>query len=161
MPVIRIDNDVWAELKKRAEPLVDNPNSVLRRILHLDSSNIRSHFISPVDRKPDISSKNIEVEFKNLYTPRKYALLPLPKAYRQFFPGYKVDFDLETNCGIIRAHVTSAPKGTLYGDPDAGKFIVGNLSDWYNTHQELKRGDILHFECLEPGKRYRLSVRHS
>ncbi|UCH10557.1 MAG: hypothetical protein JSU61_01285 [Fidelibacterota bacterium] len=35
MPTIRIDDEVWKELKKRAVPLEDTPNSVLRRILKL------------------------------------------------------------------------------------------------------------------------------
>ncbi len=161
MPVIRIDNDVWTELKKRAEPLVDNPNSVLRKILHLDISNIRSPLANPTDRRMDLSSEFIEIKYKNLKTPRTWALFPLPKAHRRFFPGYKVDFDLETDCGVVRTHVTSAAKGTPYGDPDAGKYIQSNLSDWYANHQELKQGDILHFKCLVPGKRYRLSVKHS
>ncbi len=30
--VIRIDDDLWEALKSRAEPLVDTPASVLRRI---------------------------------------------------------------------------------------------------------------------------------
>src|SRR5438067_716920 len=35
---IRIDDDVWDELKRRAEPLEDTPNAVLRRALGLDSA---------------------------------------------------------------------------------------------------------------------------
>ena len=35
MPTIRIDDEVFAALKKLAEPLVDTPNSVLRRLLDL------------------------------------------------------------------------------------------------------------------------------
>ncbi len=35
MPTIRVDEEVWNELQKKAEPLVDNPNSVLRRVLGL------------------------------------------------------------------------------------------------------------------------------
>ena len=34
-PTIRIDKDVFGELKKHAEPFVDTPNSVLRRLLGL------------------------------------------------------------------------------------------------------------------------------
>jgi hypothetical protein len=34
-PTIRIDDDVFAELKKHAEPFVDTPNTVLRRLLKL------------------------------------------------------------------------------------------------------------------------------
>ena len=33
--VIRIDEDVWAELQQRARPLEDTPNSVLRRVFGL------------------------------------------------------------------------------------------------------------------------------
>lgn len=38
MPTIRIDDEVWKELKKRAVPLEDTPNSVLRRLLKLESA---------------------------------------------------------------------------------------------------------------------------
>ena len=34
-PTIRIDDDVFDELKKHAEPFVDTPNTVLRRLLNL------------------------------------------------------------------------------------------------------------------------------
>ena len=36
MKVIRIDDEVWKLLQKRAVPLQDTPNTVLRRILRLD-----------------------------------------------------------------------------------------------------------------------------
>jgi hypothetical protein len=35
-PTIRVDDEVWAWLKGQAEPLVDTPNTVLRRIAGLD-----------------------------------------------------------------------------------------------------------------------------
>lgn len=34
-PTIQIDNEVFAELQKHAEPLIDTPNTVLRRVLGL------------------------------------------------------------------------------------------------------------------------------
>ena len=37
MPTIRIDEEVWAWLKKHARPLEDTPNTVMRRIAGLDS----------------------------------------------------------------------------------------------------------------------------
>ena len=37
--VIRIDGEVWAWLQSQAQPLVDTPNSVLRRIARLDQIN--------------------------------------------------------------------------------------------------------------------------
>jgi hypothetical protein len=41
MPVIRVDDDVFGALQKRAVPLVDTPNSILRRVLGLDRSGKR------------------------------------------------------------------------------------------------------------------------
>lgn len=38
MPTIRVDEEVWRELQKRAEPFVDNPNAVLRRVLGVPES---------------------------------------------------------------------------------------------------------------------------
>ena len=37
MATIRIDDEVYESLKKRAEAFVDSPNSVLRRLLELDA----------------------------------------------------------------------------------------------------------------------------
>jgi len=37
-PTIRIDDQVFEELKKRAEPFVDSPNDVLRRLLGLNGA---------------------------------------------------------------------------------------------------------------------------
>jgi len=37
-PEINVDSEVWAALKEHAEPLVDTPNSVLRRLLGLDEA---------------------------------------------------------------------------------------------------------------------------
>ena len=38
MPVIRVDKDVWQWLQSNAVPLVDTPNSVLRRVAGLDKA---------------------------------------------------------------------------------------------------------------------------
>jgi hypothetical protein len=40
MPNIRVDREVYNFLKHRAEAFVDTPNSVLRRLLGLDASNL-------------------------------------------------------------------------------------------------------------------------
>jgi hypothetical protein len=149
MPVIRVDDEVWRELQKRAEPLVDTPNSVLRKLLGLTGDKVGGE------------EKVIEIELSNLYSPRKWALIPVPKEKRRFFPGYKVYFDLETDIQAIRTRVTSAPKGTPVGDPNGGGYIQGGLRPWYNSHSKLKPGDRLRFEALEAGKRYRLSVFQS
>ena len=149
MPVIRVDDEVWKELQRRAEPLVDTPNSVLRKILGLTGDKVSNE------------EKGIEIELSNLYSPRKWDLIPIPREKRRFFPGYKVYFGLETDTQAIRTRVTSAPKGTPVGDPNGGSYIQGGLRPWYNNHSELKPGDRFRFEALEPGKRYRLSVVQS
>lgn len=104
------------------------------------------------------TTNKIEIILRNLHTPRRYALIPIPKEYRRFFPGYKVPFVLKTDIGEIRTKVTSAPKGTEYGDSDAGNYIQGGLKPWYNKHKDLKEGDKLIIEVIEPKKRYRLYV---
>lgn len=38
MPEIQIDDEVWQMLKGRAEPFVDSPNSVIRRLLEMPAS---------------------------------------------------------------------------------------------------------------------------
>ena len=38
MPTIRIDDEVFRALQTRAQPLVDTPNSVLRRLLELNGA---------------------------------------------------------------------------------------------------------------------------
>ena len=104
------------------------------------------------------TTNRIEIILHNLHTPKRYALIPIPKEYRRFFPGYKVPFALETDIGEIRTKVTSAPRDTEYGDPDAGNYIQGGLKPWYNKHKDLKEGDKLIIEVIEPKKRYRLYV---
>ena len=42
LPTIRIDDDVFAELQKRATPFVDTPNDVLRRLFSLDGGRLPS-----------------------------------------------------------------------------------------------------------------------
>jgi len=151
-PVIRIDDQVMDNLKRRAIDLgliFGTPNDVLRGILGLD----RKSAIEPVENVPD---DVIDIELNP--SCRQYVLLPLPKDKRRFFPGYKVNFELMTDVGVLTAHVTSAPKGTPIGDPDGGGHIRGGFGRWYAKHPELKAGDTLRVEALEPARRYRLSI---
>ena len=48
-PTVRVDDEVYDQLKAHAEPFVDTPNSVLRRLLRLDTS-------SPGGSDPDDGS---------------------------------------------------------------------------------------------------------
>jgi hypothetical protein len=121
--------------------------------------------ISPTDaqkiRTKNVFSKyadSIEIILKHLHTPRKWSLIQLPREYRTLFPGYKVPFILETDIGRITTKVTSGPKGTKIGDPEAGQYIAGGLKPWYDAHRELKEGNKLIIEVIEPKKSYRLSI---
>lgn len=95
-------------------------------------------------------------------TPKKFHLIPVQKSIRHFFPGYNLPFILETDIGEISAKVTSAPKGTKKGDPEAGNYIKSvyrnALTQWYDKHRDLKLGDKILIETIEPKKRYKLSV---
>lgn len=88
----------------------------------------------------------------------KFHLFKIRRGQRDFFPGYKVPFRLETDMGTIETHVTSAPDGTAVGDPAAGRYIQANLSKWYKAHPELQVGSRLLIEAVEPMKLYRLKV---
>ena len=104
------------------------------------------------------STNKIEIILKNLHTPQRYALIPILKQYRNFFPGYKIPFVLVTDIGEIETRVTSAPKGTKIGDHNAGSYIQGRLRPWYEKHKELKTGDKLIIKVLDPKKRYKLII---
>lgn len=58
MPTIEIDDKVWDELKKRAVPLEDTPNSVLRRILGLNGSHNSQTVRSPIKRRNERIPQN-------------------------------------------------------------------------------------------------------
>ncbi|MEE8471570.1 MAG: hypothetical protein V3S82_00220 [Dehalococcoidia bacterium] len=149
-PVIRIDDDVLGELKRRAvslDMIFEAPNTVLREVLGLEK--VGTEEPGP-PHKVDIVLTDADFQ---------YAIIPLPRDRRSFFPGYKIEFDMLTDdLGVLTSHVTSAPRGTPIGDRDGGKFVQGGLRPWYDKHPELKAGARLVIEALVPGKRYRLSI---
>jgi hypothetical protein len=148
-PVIRVDDEVIDELKKRAIDLglvFEPPNATLRRVLDLDAKGLVE----------EVVGNAIELELNA--SSRKYVLIPIPKDRRHFFPGYKVSFELITDAGVFTAHVTAAPGGPPRGDLDAGAQIRGRFGPWYVKHPELKAGDKVRIQALEPGKRYELST---
>ena len=149
-PVIRIDDEVMDKLKKRAIDLglvFSTPNEVLRAVLGL------------IRQEDTVASRSIDIDIRNPLAAFRYHFILIPKRNRRFFPGYKLDFILETDLGAVSTHVTSAPQGTRIGDPDGGAYIQSRLQSWFNAHQsQLANGDTLHIEALEPGKRYKLSI---
>ncbi len=148
MPVIEVDDDVWRELQRRAVPLVDTTSTVLRRVLGMNG-----------DKQAKSQGNTVEIELNDLDTYcRKWALIPVHKDKRHFFPGYKVKFKLGTDIGTLTARVSSAGRGTPVGDPNAGAYFTGRLRQWYEKHLELKDGDKVRIECLKPGEHYKLSI---
>ena len=108
----------------------------------------------------------------------RYGIILFPREHRDFFPGYKHPFTIDTDNGQIEAWVTAAPSSnTTIGDPQAGAYLCsprksertsGMLSilEWYRMHQDLEPGDLLILEHLQenetPGRNlYRLDFQHS
>ena len=112
-------------------------------------------------RTRNVISKSVdkmEIVLNNIHSHKTYNLILLPKDYRSLFPGYKVPFYFETDIGTIQSQVTSGPKGTRIGDPEAGSYINGGLQPWYAKHKDLQEGDKLVIEVIEQKKRYRLTL---
>lgn len=91
---------------------------------------------------------------------RKYRLIPVTQKVRQFFPGYKIPFEVDSDTGTFDAYVSSAGKHTFAGDKTAGGYLKGSgLTRWFDDHPELESGDIILFELLEQDKKYKMYVR--
>jgi len=103
----------------------------------------------------DITGNVLEVIVRNPSC-IKFHLFYISKPSRHFFPGFKVPFKLVTDIGEIETYVISAPGRPPYGDPDAGTYIQAKLAEWYRRHPEIKVGDRVIFEVIEPMKRYLL-----
>lgn len=88
----------------------------------------------------------------------EYALIPMRQEYRHLFPGFKVPFTLITDIGEISTWVAGGRMGTPKGDPNAGAYARRGLFPWYRKHTELKPGDSLLLEIIEPKKKYRLEI---
>lgn len=151
-PVIRIDDEVMSKLKEQAVALnlvFGTPNEVLRVILGLDEK--ETVIVEP-------SGNAIEIILNKIHSAKIWGLIPIPRQKRSFFPGYKVDFELVTDAGIVTTHITSENGEPPIGDPKSGKCIQTGLRPWFRKHPELKDGAKLRIEALEPGKRYKLLI---
>lgn len=73
MPTVRIDDEVFEALKKLAEPLVDTPNSVLRRLLELETKKA-----TPKDRGQSPNSVRREKTPQSVYEENLLAVLAAP-----------------------------------------------------------------------------------
>ena len=87
-------------------------------------------------------------------------MIPLNVNTRSFFPGFKVPFTVESDIGLIHTHITSAVGGKEVTGGNKGRYISRGMSKWYKKHSELNPGDTIIFDALEPGKRYKMSIRY-
>ena len=169
-PVIRISEDSFKRLQKYAVPLVDTPAMVVDKLLDFCESHGGIELFPPSTgsapkKGPDsrrsgfTHSKEVDIALEAIHTPKTYGLIPVAKNNRHFFPGYKVPFIIETDIGEIETRVSSAPKGTPLGDPDAGSYIAGKLKPWYRQHSDLRNGSVLTIEQIHGGTRYKLSIK--
>lgn len=111
--------------------------------------------IEPPHPPPNTIENALEITLSNP-TCINFHLFFIPKEKRGFFPGYKIPFKLQTDIGILETWVSSAPKGTDVGDPQAGVYVQRDLANWYRAHPELKVGSKIIVEAIEPMKLYRL-----
>jgi hypothetical protein len=152
VPVIRIDDEVMDELKKRAVILglvFEPPNTTLRQILGIVTRNaVETNNLNTNEQ----SDPNM-VEIELTYSSRKYVLIPLPKNKNNLFPDFKTPFELKTDIGVLTAHVTSEHNGSHVGSQ-----IRAGLGPWFEKHPTLKEGDKVRISIIEPGKKYELSL---
>jgi hypothetical protein len=68
-PTIKIDQDVWAALQKEAQPFVDTPNDVLRKLLKLDGASLEGSRGSSPSAKMARIRKGEKTNKKDFYVP--------------------------------------------------------------------------------------------
>lgn len=126
MPVITIDDEVWAWLKGHARPLEDTPNSVLRRLAGLDDCGAGSKSREserPVDgRSPRSPQRRIYGRDLN----------------QQWEVGAR--HALYHKDGNYYEHLRDFP-GALF---DAYGYVVFETEHAYLTSPYLQRGEQLH-----------------
>lgn len=88
---------------------------------------------------------------------KKYGYFRFPAKHRNFFPGYKIPFTLQTDIGELTTWVTGARKGGTEGDPIEGTYISKNITRLYKAHLEIKPGDLLIITKLQD-RRYKLEI---
>ncbi len=91
-------------------------------------------------------------------SPMDYNLIPVNKTIRDLFPGYKINFVIETDVGQFVCRVTGARRSVPIGDDKGGAYIQGGLKLWYLRHKEVKVGSSLRVRVIKPNQIYRLDA---
>jgi len=92
--------------------------------------------------------QTVEVKLRRSYI-ESYSIY-IPPAKKYLFPVSKTTLELETDIGQIECGFGTAPA--------SGAWLQKGLPDWFKAHPELKPGDKLIIEVIEPMKRYRLKI---
>jgi hypothetical protein len=100
-------------------------------------------------------------KFETTFTPSDidFICVRFSRKYRALFPPHNVDFIVETNAGEIKTCITGASRSEIgrVGPDNAGSWFVKGIREWFRKNQ-IKTGDKVSIEVLEPGKRYKLEV---
>lgn len=77
----------------------------------------------------------------------KYRYIHFSAARKDLFPNSNTTLELETDIGVIEVG---------FYPPPWGPGVQKGLTKWFKAHPELKAGDKLVIEVIEPMKKYRL-----
>jgi phosphopantothenoylcysteine decarboxylase/phosphopantothenate--cysteine ligase len=92
--------------------------------------------------------QTVEVKLRRSYIESYSIYIPAAKKY--LFPVSKTTLELETDIGQIECGFGTAPA--------SGAWLQKGLSGWFKAHPELKPGDKLIIEVIEPMKCYSLKI---
>ena len=95
----------------------------------------------------ETNNKKFEIEISKSMI--NYHCLRISKEYREYFPKPGERFIIETDIGEIETNLAK---------DDA---FSRNMKKWFEAHPELKVGDYVIIEEIEPKKRYRLYIKKS
>jgi hypothetical protein len=86
---------------------------------------------------------------------QRQPLIPIRFEHRPLFPGYKEPFVIETDYGHFETHVVGA-SNAVKGDSIKGSYLRAGIPEWYRHHPDLRGGNEVQIEVIEPMHRYKL-----
>jgi hypothetical protein len=139
-PTIRIDDDVFDELKKHAEPFVDTPNTVLRRLLNLGhSGSAETHGVAEVGPADEQDEPKRVGSARELGTRQRRKRTKAPRAPRAKTGSILNESAYELPIlGIISEHGGRAAAREVLDELETR--LNGQLTDV--DKQELVSGDV-------------------
>jgi len=162
MPVIRVDEEVFKELQKRAQAFVDTPNSVLRRVLGLNGSAVEGDLPRA---RPALSlagarvlsrrGSTIHERIAQDYASEAEYRLPILRALERMGGPVPRDVVLERVEQTMAGGLTRADYQTLAG----GDIRWRKMAEW-ERHKMLRDGLLRPdsprgmWEITEEGRRY-------